>query len=215
MSVFDAASTAMIRAAIDSLTSAPGFTKEQQKARSEAVVCGIMAFLPSDPVQTMLASLAVAQHFALLDTFRALNAGGPDERGLRASSVAQTRVILSLVKELRLVRKDMHAARDSEHASGPAGGEDPAFTAHADRVEEAVSATAETLKAAPALDRATAARAAAQLERGLPPHSPLRTQPPAASSGRDALLNQASWLGFGDQAGQKTSVTRDRSTPLS
>ena len=54
-------------------------------------MCGIMAFLPSDPVQTMLASQAVGQHLLVLDTFREIQVRSLSENGsLRSVSVTRS-----------------------------------------------------------------------------------------------------------------------------
>ena len=90
-SVFEAGSASLIRLAVESLTSDPSLTPEQARTRGEAVVCAIMAFLPSEPVQTMLASQAVGQHMMVLDTFRDIQRRSLSENGaIRMRMIACT-----------------------------------------------------------------------------------------------------------------------------
>src|SRR6185312_4895315 len=117
MTPFEATSSALIQLAVESLASAPHFTAAQKKLRSDAVICLIMAFLPTEPVQTMLASQVVGHHFTLLDTFREINHRAMTDVNstrMRQVSVMQTRSALSLVQELRIVRKHHFAAVQAE-----------------------------------------------------------------------------------------------------
>src|SRR5258706_11119308 len=117
MSPFEASSRALIQLAVDSLASAPHFTPAEKKTRTEAVICLIMAFLPTDPVQTMLASQAVGHHFTLLDTFREINNRALDDTisvRMRMMTAMGTRMTLALVRELRVVRKHHIAAVQTE-----------------------------------------------------------------------------------------------------
>lgn len=112
-SVFEASSTALIRLAVEALASDPALTPAQAQVRGEAVVCGIMAFLPSDPVQTMLASQAVGQHLLVLDTFREIQVRSLSENGslrMRLAASTLTRTTLSLMRELRVTRAAHRAA---------------------------------------------------------------------------------------------------------
>ena len=106
-SVFEAGSASLIRLAVESLTSDPSLTPEQARTRGEAVVCAIMAFLPSEPVQTMLASQAVGQHMMVLDTFRDIQRRSLSENGairMRMIAGTLTRTTLSLLREIRVTR---------------------------------------------------------------------------------------------------------------
>ena len=106
-SVFEAGSASLIRLAVESLTSDPSLTPEQARTRGEAVVCAIMAFLPSEPVQTMLASQAVGQHMMVLDTFRDIQRRSLSENGairMRMIAGTLTRTTLSLIREIRVTR---------------------------------------------------------------------------------------------------------------
>ena len=112
-SVFEAGSASLIRLAVESLTSDPSLTPEQARTRGEAVVCAIMAFLPSEPVQTMLASQAVGQHMMVLDTFRDIQNRSLSENGavrMRMIASTLTRTTLSLIREIRVTRAAHRAA---------------------------------------------------------------------------------------------------------
>lgn len=107
----------LIKLAVESLASARYLTAAQQRSRGQAVVNTIMAFMPSEPVQVMLASQAAGHHFSLMDTFqqihdRSLTAGISVR--MRAISAMETRMTLALVRELRTVRREMLAAAQAE-----------------------------------------------------------------------------------------------------
>ncbi len=120
MSPFEATSSSLIKLAVEALTSAPHYTPAQRQTRAEAVVCAIMAFLPTEPLQIMLASQAVGHHFTLLDTFREINNRAlPDDMSVRMRMVAsmQTRTTLALLKEFRAVRKERLALAQADQAA--------------------------------------------------------------------------------------------------
>ena len=107
---FQQSCQALIALAVEAFATAPHLTAAQRKVRAEAVVSAIMAFLPTEPVQVMLASQAVGHHLGVLDTFqqifnRAL-ADGISVK-MRSISIGETRMTTSLVRELRRVRKEM------------------------------------------------------------------------------------------------------------
>jgi hypothetical protein len=116
---FQATNTAIIRLAVESFTSNPGLTPAQKQQRSEAVVCGIMAFLPSEPVQTMLASQAMGHHLLFLDTFQEIFNRGVTENAsaqLRSAAAICTRSTLSLLREMRRVKTQHLAGLRAEQA---------------------------------------------------------------------------------------------------
>ena len=103
----------LLKIAADALASAPHFTEAETKSRREAVVHAIMAFLPTEPVQTMLASQAVGYHLSVMEGFREINATSLSPAmaaRARMVAVAQTRTVLQVVRELRIVRKGALAA---------------------------------------------------------------------------------------------------------
>ena len=120
---FQSTCQALIQIAVESLASAPHFTPAQKKTRTEAVVNLIMAFLPTEPIQVMLASQAVGHHVSLMDTFQQIHNRALSDNisvKMRTISLVETRMVLALVKELRVVRKEMIAAAQSERAATPA-----------------------------------------------------------------------------------------------
>jgi hypothetical protein len=120
MTPFEATSQSVIELAVRSLASAPHFTAAERKTRTEAVVCAIMAFLPFEPVQTMLASQAVGHHVSLMDTFEEINGRAMSQSmslATRKVSIAQTRIVLKLVDKLGEVRRDMLAAAEAERVA--------------------------------------------------------------------------------------------------
>lgn len=108
-------------------------TIENKREMTDVVVNGVMSFLPTDPLQIMLASQAVGHHLDLLDGMCALNSGTltPHQTArARASTIAQSRVMLAMVRECRIVRKErltlMAADREAARAAAEAKPEAPA-----------------------------------------------------------------------------------------
>ena len=114
---FQKACQALIQQAVEALASSPHLTQAQRNVRAEAVVSAIMAFLPTEPLQVMLASQAVGHHLGVLDTFQQIHnralADGISVK-MRSISIGETRMMLMLVQELRRVRKEMIAVARSE-----------------------------------------------------------------------------------------------------
>ena len=114
---FQSTCQALIQLTVEALATAPHFTQAQKKIRTEAVVNLIMAFLPTEAIQVMLASQATGHHFSLMDTFQQIHnralADGISVK-MRTISTMETRMTLALSKELRIVRKDMIAAAQAE-----------------------------------------------------------------------------------------------------
>jgi hypothetical protein len=130
---FQATNTALIRLAVEAFATAPHFTAAEQKNRSEAVICGIMAFLPSEPVQTMLASQAVGQHLLALDTIREVFNRSLTENAsirMRAAAAMCTRSTLALVREIRVVRAGHLAAALADQVAHTDGDAAPAELDH-------------------------------------------------------------------------------------
>jgi hypothetical protein len=47
--------TEIIRGVVDTVASKPGLSPERQASAVQTVVCSVMAFIPRDPVETMMA----------------------------------------------------------------------------------------------------------------------------------------------------------------
>jgi hypothetical protein len=110
-----------------SLSAAPNLTETERQTRSETVVRGTMAFQPADPTQTMLASLILGHHLAIMDGFRdiaCLTLTPAEAARARMVTVAQTKLVLQLARELRIARKEalpQTTAEPGKPAPEPAG----------------------------------------------------------------------------------------------
>ncbi len=140
---FIAANGALMQFLAGALATTPGLSADDSTHRAQMVYGCVMGFRPLNPVMTMLASQAVGHHFLLLDTLKeATDRPGIDAAALRLRKlgIAETRVLLSLLKELRAARKEhlamVEAERDgslpvpSKAAAAPAQqepAEDPAI----------------------------------------------------------------------------------------
>jgi len=120
MAHFQAANQAMIVFTAESLGTAPRFTRDESNRRRELAINLIMAFLPTEPVQTMFASLVTGNFMSIMDGFRETNSAtsNPAQSGrARMVSVAQTRALVGLVHELRGARKEALAAAEADWAA--------------------------------------------------------------------------------------------------
>ena len=189
-----AADQSLLQYAADSLGPERHHTEAEGKTRREAVIDAITAFLPDDPFQTMLASEAIGFHLSIMDGFREINSlpmTRAESARARMVAVAQTKMVLSLVRELRLVRDDAlataapvpapTAAPEPATTSAPepatmaeatapiAAEDDTAFQANLAEFRSAYSQALNTLKQAHTLDPETADRANAALARAVAP----------------------------------------------
>ena len=131
---FLASNGAVLKVSIDSIAIAPHFTQAEQNIRADAASNLIMAFVPTNPVMTMIASQIAAHHFAAMDTFRELNSRALTENGsirMRMATAAQSRVVMALIGELRRARKDHAVALAAEQATAPQAAQTPAPTPQA------------------------------------------------------------------------------------
>ena len=148
-----------------SLSAAPGLTDAERTARSRAMIQGAMEFQPADPAQTVLASLILGHHLAIMDGFRdiaCLTLTQAEAARARMVTVAQTKLVLQMLREMRIERKEtlIRATAEAGGAtSGPAAGSagDAAFEAP---LAKFLSACTETLSALRNRDTLTPAAAA-------------------------------------------------------
>jgi hypothetical protein len=127
---YHAASQDIANLAAASLSAAPDLTEAERTARAQTVVRGTLAFQPTDPTQTMLASLILGHHLAIMDGFRdiaCLPLNPAEAARARMVTVAQTKLVLQIARELRIARKEARAqertaAERGEPAQGPAQG---------------------------------------------------------------------------------------------
>ena len=119
---FLASNGAVLKVTIDSIAIAPHFTQAEQNIRADAASNLIMAFVPTNPVMTMVACQIAGHHFAAMDTFRELNCRALTENGsvrMRMTTVAQSRVVMALIGEMRRARKEHAVALAAEQATTP------------------------------------------------------------------------------------------------
>jgi hypothetical protein len=125
------ANQAIVNLAAMSLSAAPGLTEAERTARFQTVALGAMGFQPADTAQTILASLILGHHLTIMDGFRelaSLTVPPVEAARTRSGTVAQTKVVLQLLREMRVERADALArAVGSEPAQEP--GADAAFDA--------------------------------------------------------------------------------------
>ena len=97
----------MVRGVIDAVCDRPGETAAQRDARARDVERSVLAFAPRDPVEFMLAGLAVAHYHLILDSMH--DAFGEASRiavGRTNSGVAGLdRAMTGLLRELRIAQK--------------------------------------------------------------------------------------------------------------
>ena len=168
--------------AATSLASAPNLTEIERTTRFQTVMRGTMAFRPTDPAQTLLASLILGHHLTIMDGFRdiACLALPPAEAArARMVTVAQTKLLLQLVRELRITREAaLTPAADQSAADQPAARAGEPHPRHAGDAEAEVSLarfmsacteTLATLKNSDPVTPDAAARAREALGQALPP----------------------------------------------
>src|SRR5579863_328827 len=105
---FVANSKSLLELAVEALSTAPRFTAAQVAMRRDAVFHGVLAFVPTEPVQTMLAADAVAFHLSVMDSFQEINqAAAPLEVSARARAGAsgQAKTMLALMRKFRLAKQ--------------------------------------------------------------------------------------------------------------
>ncbi len=114
---FVAANGALVQLLTGAVATTPGLSRDDANQRAQIAIGCLMGFLPLNPVMTMLASQAVGHHFLMLDTLKETT----DRPGIDAASerlrklgIAETRVMLSLMKELRIARKEHIAMVEAE-----------------------------------------------------------------------------------------------------
>jgi hypothetical protein len=154
-----------------SLSAAPGLTEVERTARSHAVIQGAMEFQPADPAQTVLASLILGHHLVIMDGFRdiaCLTLTPAEAARARMVTVAQTKLVLQMLREMRIERKETltrAAAEAGEAISGPAPEPAPgppgdaAFEVPLAKFLSAYTETLSALEDAGTLTPAVAARA--------------------------------------------------------
>ena len=197
----------IITLAAASLSAAPHLTEAERTARSQTVLRGTEAFQPEDATQTVLASLVLGHHLAIMDGFRdiaCLTLTPAEAARARMVTVAQTKLVLQLVRELRTAREDARtraptapqAAVPGEPAPEPAG--EAGYEAFLAQLLTTYGETLATLGKADTLTPAAATQAREALTRAIPPApgaapeaAPAASAPATASRAqRRAMMKQ-------------------------
>jgi hypothetical protein len=108
-SLFATSATAqyMLNGLVGCLGDRPGESQAQSGARALDISTSVMAFLPRDPVEMMLAGLAVTHAQLIQDTAREVVCGQDNVLSTRTKSTmaALDRAMLGFLRELRVARK--------------------------------------------------------------------------------------------------------------
>lgn len=112
----------MVRGVADALCDRPAETPEHREALRRGVVCSVLSFQPRDPVEIMLAGMAVTNFQLILDSAHdALRGQLADLKGKTKSGVvALNRSVVGLMKEIRTAQ-----TRAMEQGAEEARSEEP------------------------------------------------------------------------------------------
>ncbi len=156
---YQAANLDIVNLAAASLSAGPDLTEAERTARFQTIVSGTMAFQPIDPTQAVLASLILGHHLAIMDGFRdiaCLTLTPAEAARARMVTVAQTKLVLQMARELRIARKEAQARMTAdETAPGP-----PSHAGYDAPLAKLLSTYADTLATLENTDTLTPAAAA-------------------------------------------------------
>jgi len=180
----------IVNLAAASLSAAPDLTEAERTARFQTVVRGTTAFEPADPTQTMLATLILGHHLAIMDGFRdiaCLTLSPAEAAKARMVTVAQTKLVLQLARELRIERKEALAPAPAlwtpecgEPARGHAG--DAGCEASLAKLFSTYAETLATLENTDNLTPAAATKATEALNQAMSPA-------PGAAPGKESSVS--------------------------
>ena len=169
-------SQAILNLAASSLSAASDLTEDERTGRRQTVIRGAMEFQPADTAQTVLASLILGHHLAIMDGFRdiaSMTLTPAEAARARMVTVAQTKLVLQMLRELRIERKEAltrAAAETGEPAPSPtpspAG--DAAYEAPLAKFQSAYNETLSTLESTDTLTPAAAAKMREALGQAIP-----------------------------------------------
>jgi hypothetical protein len=167
-------SPTMLQGIVASICDRPGDTDAQREARSRDVVDAVQGFEPRDPVELMLAGMAVIHAHLIQDSVRDLVREQDDRLRARGKStiVALDRAMVGFLKEFRIARKRASLPSDAdEHRP------EDAPTSDTGQVTTAAKAGAKAAKPnAPSVVRASVRNP------GPPPGPPVPLLPPLGRS---------------------------------
>jgi hypothetical protein len=162
----------IVNLAAISLSAAPDLTEAERANRFQTVVRGIMEFQPADPAQTTIAGLIMGHHLEIMNGFRDLarpTLTPAEAARARTVTVSQTKVVLQLLRELRIERKEAltRAIEHGEPAREPMG--DAAYEASPAKFLSTHTETLAMLENADPLTPAAAAKAHEALSQAMSP----------------------------------------------
>jgi hypothetical protein len=165
-------SQAIVNLAAISLSAAPDLTEAERTNRFQTVVRGAAEFQPADTAQTILASLILGHHLTIMDGFRdlaRLTLTPAEVARARSVAVAETKLVLQLLREMRIERADAvtRAAPDGGEPAQKAVGE-AAYDAALGNLLSTYTDTLATLESSDTLTPAAAARAWEALNQATP-----------------------------------------------
>jgi len=155
----------IVNLAAASLSAGPDLTEAERTARFQTVVQGAMAFQPADPTQAMLASLILGHHLAIMDGFRdiaRLTLTPAEAARARMVTVAQTKLVLQIARELRIARKEALARTPTERG-------DASYDASLAKLLSTYADTLATMENTDTLTPAAAATARQALSQAMSP----------------------------------------------
>jgi hypothetical protein len=167
---FQAASHDIVNLAAMALSAAPELSDAERTSRSQTVIRGTLAFQPADSAQTVLSTEILGHHLAIMDGFRDLarmTLTPAEAARARMVTVAQTKVVLQLLRELRIERAEALprlAAEPTQEAADDAG-----YEAVLTNFQTTYTDALATLENTGTLTPAVAATAREALSQALPP----------------------------------------------
>ena len=162
----------IVNLAAAALSAAPHLTEAERTSRSRTVIGGTMEFQPTEQAQIVLGTLVMSHHLAIMDGFRdiACLALTPAEAArARMVTVSQTKIVLQLLREMRIARKEAltpGAAEAGAPAREPAA--DAGYEATLAKFRTVYADTLATLEATGTLTPAAAAKAREALGLAVP-----------------------------------------------
>jgi hypothetical protein len=169
---FQTTSRDILNLAATSLSAAPGLTEAERTTRSQAVIRGALDFQPADSAQTVLCSLIMGHHLAIMDGFRdiaCLTLTPAEAARARTVIVAQTKLVLQLLREMRIERAEALARPAVEAVeSAPPPAADAAGQAPIAKLMSAYTESLAILRNTDTLTPAAAAKARDLLSQTLP-----------------------------------------------
>ena len=119
-----AASLDLMTLAAGALSAGPNLPEAEKTARFETAMAACQAFVPAGPGETIVASLIAGHHLSVLDGFRDIASQDltPAETAkARMVAVAQTKIVLELIRTLRTLREDTppETAKDRPESQFP------------------------------------------------------------------------------------------------